>query len=144
MQQCRLSLQLHSSDYTVPLGAEVWLDQQLIFDLDWLQQSQQIEHVFADVEGSHVLRIVLKNKTSDHTQIDLHGNIVKDACLIVEDFKFDEILLEPMILQKATYTHNHNGTTDQIIDKFYGQMGCNGTVSLEFSAPVYVWLLENL
>ena len=42
------------------------------------------------------------------------------------------------------YRHDYNGTTDPFDDEFYGEMGCNGTVSLKFTTPIYLWLLENL
>jgi hypothetical protein len=31
-----------------------------------------------------------------------------------------------------------------IKDKFYGSMGCNGTITFEFNTPFYLWLLENM
>jgi len=44
----------------------------------------------------------------------------------------------------AQYQHDFNGTGNPTIDKFYGEMGCNGTVSLKFTTPIYLWLLENM
>ena len=57
---------------------------------------------------------------------------------------FDEIELKQIFIDHAVYTHNFNGTQTEIQDKFYGEMGCNGTVSFKFTTPVYLWLLENL
>jgi hypothetical protein len=50
-----------------------------------------------------------------------------------------------MFSEQAEYHHDCNGTAQQVIlDKFYREMGCNGTVSLKFTTPVYLWLLENM
>ena len=37
-----------------------------------------------------------------------------------------------------------NGTQESVDDDFFGTMGCNGTVRLKFSSPVYLWLLETV
>jgi len=87
---------------------------------------------------------VLKNKTAEHTQVDDHGNIITDARLLITDLAFDEIKLGHMLVEQAVYTHNFNGTGATIQDKFYGELGCNGTVSLKFSTPMYLWLLEHM
>jgi hypothetical protein len=49
-----------------------------------------------------------------------------------------------MITQQATYTHNFNGAGAETQEKFYGEIGCNGIVSLKFSTPIYLWLLEHM
>jgi len=123
---------------------EIWLDDQLIFDQDRVAETTAFTHELSDDDAEHELRFVLKNKTAEHTAIDDAGNIIKDACLIISDLTFDEIQLGYMFIELATYSHDFNGTGNQTQDKFYGTMGCNGTVSLKFSTPVYLWLLENM
>ena len=86
----------------------------------------------------------MKNKTTEHTKIDEQGNIVSDACLTITNLAFDEIELKQIVVDKAVYTHDFNGTQPETQEKFYGAMGCNGTVSLQFSTPMYLWLLENM
>jgi hypothetical protein len=144
MQQCELYFVVTNTDYAKSLGLEVWLDQEKITDVDHVTESCEIRHKFNDVEGDHVLQIKLKNKTQQHTQIDSEGCIVSDACLCVQDISFDKIQLQPIMTELAEYSHDHNGTTDPVTDKFYGNLGCNGVVSLKFTSPVYVWLLQNL
>ena len=84
------SVDISSSDFSVPLGLEVWIDNTEIFSCDHVQQAQTITFDLSDDDGEHELRFVLKNKTGEHTQIDQTGTIVKDAVLIVNNFKFDE------------------------------------------------------
>jgi hypothetical protein len=139
-----ISFDVSSSDFSARLGLEVWVDNTEIFSCDHVPQPQTITFDLSDDDGDHELRFVLKNKTVEHTQIDQNGTIIKDAVLIVDHIKFDEIDLGQLFSEHAVYTHNFNGTGQQIQDKFYGTMGCNGTISLKFSTPIYIWLLENM
>jgi hypothetical protein len=139
-----ISCILDTTDPDAALGFEAWIDDQQFFDTDHVKTQQPIVVEIADDDAKHELRFVLKNKISDHTQIDGTGNIVADATLIIKDLAFDEIKLGHMITEQVMYTHNFNGTQKEIQDKFYGEMGCNGTVSLKFSTPVYLWLLEHM
>jgi hypothetical protein len=69
---------------------------------------------------------------------------VSDATLAISNLAFDEIKLGHMVTKLATYDHDFNGTKAPVQDRFYGEMGCNGTVSLGFTTPIYLWLLENM
>jgi hypothetical protein len=139
-----ISCTLNTTNPEAQLGFEAWVDDQKFFDTDHVQDQQQIAVEIADDDGEHELRFVLKNKTSDHTQVDSDGNIVADAMLTVTDLAFDEIQLGHMVTEQAVYTHDFNGTQKEIQDTFYGEIGCNGTVSLKFTTPIYLWLLEHM
>ena len=138
-----ISCTIGTNDPGVKLGLEVWLDDQQLFDTNHVSD-QQLEWLIGVDEADHELRFIMKNKTIDHTQIDTNGNIIKDATIKINDLSFDEIVLGQIFIDHAKYTHNFNGTKDTITDKFYGEMGCNGTVSLKFTTPIYIWLLENM
>ena len=139
-----ISCILDTSDASVPLGFEAWIDDQKFFDTDHVQTQQKLMVEIDDTDREHEFRLVLKNKISDHTQVDAVGNIVADATLTITDLSFDEIKLGHIVTEQAVYTHNFNGTGNIIQDKFYNNMGCNGTVSLKFTTPIYLWLLENM
>jgi hypothetical protein len=139
-----ISFTLDTTDPDASLGFEAWVNDQKFFDSNHVQARQPIVIEITDDDGEHELRFVLKNKTSDHTQVDETGNIIADARLIVTDLAFDEIQLGHMVTEQAVYTHDFNGTRQLTQDKFYNEMGCNGTVSLKFSTPIYLWLLEQM
>ena len=128
----------------IPLGIQVWIDDQCLFDQNHVQQSQIVEHELNDDDADHVLRFVLKNKLPEHTSVDKSGNIIQDARLFVKNIQFDNIDCDLLTYQSAEYRHNFNGTGEDTQERFYGEMGCNGTVSLKFTTPIYLWLLENL
>jgi hypothetical protein len=133
-----------STDFSVPLGMEIWLDDHQLFDTDHVDQTCTIQHDISDDDGDHELRFVLKNKQSDHTQVDAHGNIMRDARLTVSNIEFDGIDCQYLTTTLAQYQHDFNGTGESTNQRFYGELGCNGTVSLKFSTPIYIWLLENM
>lgn len=146
MSTYQISCTIGTTDPTAALGLEVWLDTTRLFDTncvvyDALPLTFELDD---DNEGEHELRFVMTGKTQEHTLIDETGTIVKDARLIVKDLAFDEIELNQLFVDHAVYRHNFNGTQPETEDKFYGEMGCNGIVSLKFTTPVYLWLLENM
>jgi len=140
----KISCVIGTTDCKSALGLEIWVDDQKIFDQDWVTESQTISYELPDLDAEHELRFVMKNKTVDHTKVDDSGAIVKDACLTISDLTFDEIALGHMVTEKAEYTHDFNGSANQTQDKFFGEMGCNGVVSLKFTTPMHLWLLENM
>jgi len=97
-----------------------------------------------DDEGTHVLEIIMHGKQPHHTQIDAKGEIEQDAVIEIKHLAFDDINLGHLVVEKAVYFHDHNGTTAPAENKFYGTLGCNGTVRMEFTTPIYLWLLENM
>jgi hypothetical protein len=126
------------------LGMEIWIDNQKLFDQAHVQKNYRISTDLSDDDGDHELRFVLKNKLSEHTEVDADNTIVSDARISVSDIEFDGISLTHLVPALAKYQHNFNGTGEPIIDEFYGEMGCNGTVSLKFTTPIYLWLLEDM
>jgi len=139
-----ISCSLDSTDPMAKLGFEAWLDDKKFHDTDHVVGRQQILIEIPDDDAEHELRLIMKNKTTEHTRIDEAGNITADAKLTVIDIAFDEIPLGHMFTEQATYEHDFNSTGQPVQDKFYGEMGCNGVVRLKFKTPIYLWLLEHM
>ena len=139
-----ISCTVDTTDPAAALGFETWIDDHKFCDFDHVKSKQQVFFELPDDDDEHELRFVLKNKSSNHTQIDETGNIVADARLIVTELAFDEIQLGHMVTEQAVYAHDFNGTGQLTQDEFYGEMGCNGTVSFKFTTPIYLWLLEHM
>jgi hypothetical protein len=139
-----VSFDISPSDAACPLGVEVWIDQQQIFNCDHLAATETVQFDVDDDDGEHELRVVLKNKLPAHTKIDAEGNIEQDAVITVGNFEFAKISVDQVVQEQSVYHHNFNGSAAEIQDQFFGSMGCNGTLSLKFSTPIYLWLLENM
>ena len=139
----KIACTVSTSNLLANIGLEVWLDDQQLFDTNHVND-QQLEWSISEDEADHELRFVMKNKTTDHTQLDEHGKIIQDSRITIQNLCFDEIALGQLFTDHAEYVHDFNGTKDIVTDKFYGEMGCNGTVLLKFTTPMYIWLLENM
>ena len=140
-----ISFVITPSNVEKPLGAEVWLDQQIVFDTESLTAAESVRcDIDDEVEAEHVLKIVLKNKRSEHTVIDADQNIVSDSLLLLSDFELEGIDITQLMFDNAEYSHDFNGNGPATTEKIYGVMGCNGSLTLKFSTPLYVWLLDKM
>jgi hypothetical protein len=144
MDTSKISFEISPSDQTCPLGVEVWLDQQQIFNTEHVADTVNVSHDIDENNAEHVLRVILKHKKTEHTTVDADGNITQDAVINVGSFEFEEIDINQIVQDLAIYTHDFNGSGNTTQSKFFGSMGCNGTLSLKFTTPVYLWLLEHM
>ena len=126
------------------LKLSIRVDDQTFFEGDPYQAGEIRCAISDDQPGDHRLKLVLSGKTRRHTQIDDLGQILHDITATIDQVAFDDIPLGHLMVTNAEYTHDRNGTAPETQEKFYGTMGCNGTVTLPFTTPIYLWLLENM
>lgn len=127
------------------LYLEVMLDGATVYSGPAPLDTTKILAEFDDsIEQDHVLEIKMSGKTSAHTVLDESGNISQDRCVQISDFKICDIMIGHAFTVHSIYEHDTNGTTEIKQERFFGEMGCNGTVSFRFSTPIYIWLLENI
>jgi hypothetical protein len=139
-----ITFDIGTTNPDIKLGIEVWLDQQQLIDCAHVVDTIPIVISVNDDDGDHELRVVLKNKSVTDTVINAEGHIVSDGCLTVQKFKFDDIEVDQLVSEQAVYRHSFNTDQAATDNQFYWNMGCNGTVSLKFSTPIYIWLLEHM
>jgi hypothetical protein len=146
MDPIKLEFDIGTTDAECELGVKVSLDGNVIYNNPYLVDPYHVSHDISDEEGEHELTIELYGKLPQHTKIDDQGNIVKDAMITVENIKIDDIDLSTVLMSAPViqYHHDFNGTQPAVMDSFYGSMGCNGIVTLKFTTPIYLWLLENM
>jgi hypothetical protein len=156
MDVIKLKFDVGTTDAECKLGVKVTFDNNVIYDNIHVTTTDHISHEISDQDAEHELIIELYGKLPQHTKIDDVGNIVKDALITVENFQIDDIDISSMLTNYPnnlyqdvpthliSYRHDFNGTQPVTIDPFHGAMGCNGTVTLKFTTPVYLWLLENM
>jgi len=144
MKNTKITFTVSNTSPNAELGFETWLDDQMVFDTDHVQELVEISIPVTDDDADHVLKLVLKNKTFEHTRLNAGGEIESDVVLEIKDIAFDGIKLGQIVNEQTVYTHDFNGSGTQTQHQFYGIMGCNGTAELKFSTPLYLWLLENM
>lgn len=142
MNDISIGCQIDTTAPAAELMLTILLDNNCIFQ-QTIQEPVVFTHELSDNDAEHELKFVLSNKKAEHTRIDNNGNIVEDACLIISDIEFVGSKLGQIVPDLAVYTHDFNGTGKPTQEKFYSCMGCNGTVTLKFTTPVYLWLLEH-
>lgn len=128
-----------------PLELSVSLNSHTICQAKITEQKQKIKVIIdeEDKKQDHVLEIHMSGKLTSHTQLDNFGSIVADRLLEISDITLDDINIDHIFFKNACYTHDFNGTDKETQEQFYGTMGCNGTVTLKFSTPSYLWFLKN-
>ena len=144
MSTVKFSCSIGTSNADIPLGIQVWIDDLCVHEHSHVSETYDICYEINDDDADHVLRFVLKNKLPEHTSITESGEIESDARLLIKNIQFDDMDCDLITYQSALYHHDFNGTGAPTQERFYGEMGCNGTVSLKFTTPIYLWLLENL
>jgi len=144
MHTVKFSCVVEPTDATIPLNFEVLLDNVCVYQLCPVTQSTPIEIEIPEDSAQHQMRLRMSGKTRRHTRLDADGNIVQDACLKISKMSFDDILITDLLPQTAVYHHDFNGTGDPTQNQFYDIMGCNGWVDINFSTPIYLWLLEQM
>lgn len=128
-----------------PIGLEIWINEDLVLDRPCMTTVEEFEHQCLDLDDfQYCLKFVLKNKQSHHTVVDTNNNIVSDSTISIKNVCLDEVNVDQLLYKSAKYHHNYNGNGEDTVEKFYGTMGCNGTVTFEFQTPMYLWLLENM
>jgi hypothetical protein len=144
METTTINFDIDTTDAEARLSIEVWIDDVCLYQNSHVKELYQFSHAMSDENGNHELKIIMQGKTIDHTSVDSQGNILKDALISVTNMQVDGIDIGPLFHKLAQYQHDFNGTQPPTQENFFAHMGCNGTLSLQFSTPMYLWLLENM
>jgi hypothetical protein len=144
METIAIQFDLTTNDVHSGLSLEITFNDKLLQTVDATEPTQKIQFGVDCVPGNQLLGFTMKNKTPQHTVIDDQGDIVKDSCLSIENFVIDHVALEHTFYEQCRYNHDFNGSQESIDDDFFGTIGCNGTVSLKFTSPVYRWLVDTM
>ena len=138
VEKVNIQIKLSPTFWDQPPRAKVYVDSTVIFQ-GAVDEPKHINWEGTLIEGDHAIKIVYHSKDyRSQTVIDEQG-IRKDQMLNIDGIIIDDIDLGFVYQQKATYITENNVSLDTTIN-----LGENGTWSLAFSSPVYIWLLENL
>lgn len=124
----------------------VWLDDHVITQTEITSPAEQIVRFEREVDkGSHILKIRLENKTTADTVI-VNGKVVNDMLLNIDDITIDDISLGNLLWSAEYILDKKQTYKGQEIDHLDGcvNLGWNGTYTLKFTSPFYIWLLEKL
>ena len=137
-EKVSIEINLSSKYWDVVPRAKVKLDSVVLFQGE-ISEPVCIKHELALVEGDHMIEVILTNKDGRRDTIVEDGKIVKDMLLVVDSILLDEIDLGYLITSKSSYD-----TDDGLNHENMTHLGWNGSWKMNFSSPIYMWLLEHL
>jgi hypothetical protein len=144
METFTFSCQISTTDPSAELGLEIMLDNQVLFSSSHIDQNLTLSQQVVDTGAPRMLTFCMSGKVNEHTLLSDTGEFVRNACLNVADLEFDGIPITSLLYKHSVYRHNFNGNGSQTEEPWGGRLGCNGTATLTFESPVYLWLLNNL
>jgi hypothetical protein len=124
----------------------VWLDDHVVIQSEIASESEQIVDFERRIsEGPHSLKIRLENKTNSDTVVE-NDKVIKDMLLNIDDITIDDISLGNLRWSAEYKLDNPQEYQGKTIDHLDGcvNLGWNGTYTLNFTSPFYIWLLEKL
>ena len=143
---------MSSSTFSVTMGTNdpgltvsVIINNHVLYRGDPMGSIVTVSHDIDDTDLSdHRLVIELTDKTEAHCEVNDNGDIVKDTVVTLHSIMFDDVDITGIMRRVSRYQHDFNGTGQPTEQPLMGTMGCNGTVTFDFTSPVYLWILENM
>ena len=116
----------------------------VVFSTQSDSQHHTVQGILSDSAQQNLV-IELSGKTHAHTIIDQDGGIKTDSYVLIKNIVLDEIDISEIFLQgRCCYHHDNNGLSIPFIDEFWGYMGCNGQVKIDFTYPIDLWWMQQL
>ena len=144
MNPIEISFTVEPSISPCDFKLEFLVDHAVLWSTDHLSGPHSVKVSMQDSTHTteHVMTWRMQGKTWQHTKI-MADAIVEDHVIYLHDLTVEGVLVQPVLELTAQYDHDFNGTAPAVSDRFFGVMGCNGEVTMPFSTPIFLWLLEN-
>lgn len=141
LDKMKIDLGIRANKICQDISMTVFCDNHKLAEFQADTQIHSVIHELSDDPADHVVKLVMSGKNRKHTITNDSGQIIDDVYFVIERLEFEELdLREIFCLGHKCYKHSFNGSATEFLDEFYGQLGCNGTVDLAFSTPVFLWL----
>lgn len=150
MEEVLFKLRLNSSWFRLPPHVKIWINDELIEDLEVTEKKDDREDRFVEFsrrlpDGEHQLVIQYLDKEMPDTRVDENGNILEDTLLNIDEIEIDEIELGYLAYEKSVFYPDRTNRPD--LPESMTQiknLGYNGRWTIKFEVPTYIWFLENL
>ena len=139
-EEIEIEINLSSTWWNNPPRCKVWLNHEVLLQSSEIREPTKMAWKGNLAEGEHEIKIALigKNGITDTISNDA-GEIIKDQLLNIESILIDDIELGHLLNSSGKFVATNGDLLSNITN-----LGVNGTWSLKFQVPVYIWLLENL
>ena len=156
-EKLKFKIELFSTMWDLPPQVEILINDKSFYknSISATEEAPEvIEFEHETKEGNEYnLQIKLFGKQTNQTVVNEKGDILNDQLLNIKNIEIDEIDIGSLVY-KGEYTPEYpqpwaaqqaeSGNTLPKSLQNVTQMGHNGTWQLKFTAPFYMWLLENL
>ena len=156
-EKLKFKIELYATMWDRPPVADIKLNEKSYFKSEITgteKDTTTIQFEAEFTEGSEYSLIIERSgKDKKQTVLDENGRIAKDQLLNIKSIEIDEIDIGALVYE-GVYTPDYpepwatqqRSAGKQLERSFKNvtSMGHNGTWMLTFSAPFYMWLLENL
>jgi hypothetical protein len=156
-EQLKFKLELYATYWDKPPVAEILINNESQYRSEIKGTEKDptvIEFEKELMEGEkYTLSISRSGKNNRQTKLNSKGEIEKDQLLHIKSIEIDEIDIGSLVYE-GVYTPEYPepwhaqqvsaGNTPEKSFKNVTTMGHNGTWTLAFESPFYMWLLENL
>jgi len=141
-----LELDISANVDCTEIALEVYINDNKIFQTTAQKQIQTIIYDINEDSADHELKLIMSGKNRTHTTVNPEGEITSDIFYTINRLEFEELDMHEVFClgRRSRYRHSFNSTQPEFDDEFYGNIGCNGTVFMPFSTPIYLWLADNL
>lgn len=142
MEKIKFKAVIDSEYFNNPPHLRIHYDNDVLADFPVTEETVIERELFVEDEKQYKLNFTLHDKSKYDTVVE-DGKIIKDTVVKIKQIELDDVDITPMLsINKDTFYYIHNGSSQK--DIFFDTMGVNGTSTIEFTTPFYVWLLENL
>ena len=156
-ERLKFKLELYATYWDKPPVAEILINGESQYRSEITSTEKEptlIEFEKEFTEGEkYSLNISRSGKDKNQTVLNAEGGIEKDQLLHIKSIEIDEIDIGALVYE-GIYTPEYPepwhtqqvsaGNTPKKSFKNVTAMGHNGTWTLAFESPFYMWLLENL
>jgi len=156
-EKLKFKIKLYATTWDKPPVAEIKINSKSYFkaEITGTEQDPTMIEFLAELDSGSKYNLIIdrSGKSKNQTVVDNQGKILKDQLLHIKSMEIDEIDIGTLVYE-GIYSPNYpepwatqqrtQGVELQETFKNVTAMGHNGTWSLSFESPFYMWLLENL
>ena len=146
MESINIKFSLEPTWFNTAPKIKVAINDQILLDVDLGTKLDFEQTVELEDDSNHQLTFTMYNKTEYDTVVK-DGVIEKDTLIKISNIELEDIDFTSMLsLNKELfyYEHDSNGTAPLEKHTLYDTLGCNGTATINFTTPFYIWQSENL
>jgi len=156
-EKLKFKLELYATMWDLPPLVKISVHDQTCYEgyIKGTEEKPDVIEFEREVEEGKKYNLVIhrSNKIKGQTVIDENNNIVKDQILHIKSIEIDEInigglvyegVYRPQYQEPWLSQQEKAGVPIKTEIKTCLGLGWNGTWTLRFESPFYMWLLENL